>query len=179
MLKRNLLAVLLFLLLTLTDSDPGFAATNKQVIILDLACLELGQVSAAYPNLLRLVTGGSVGLVKVPAAFRVGINATGPLGLLVSKVWQNDSVQTLAACLPKQGRPGESAATVVPGDGFYELKNWQPRPFQDRHQLPSHIKIGLDSLIDNYRQRRGPAQIIIISLGDLGGAIGSKNSAAK
>lgn len=66
--KKYLIPIIFFFLvfIVLTPFYECAAAAKRQVVILDLPCLNLMQISEAYPNLLNLVSTGSTGLVRIP-----------------------------------------------------------------------------------------------------------------
>lgn len=68
MIKKNLIPIIFFFLvfIVFTPFHECAAAAKRQVVILDLPCLNLMQISEADPNLLKLVSTGSTGLVRIP-----------------------------------------------------------------------------------------------------------------
>lgn len=64
---RLIPAIFLMATVILFPLTEGFAASNKQVVILEVPDLEWSKISVNHPKLLNLLMTGSAGLVRLPA----------------------------------------------------------------------------------------------------------------
>jgi hypothetical protein len=159
--KKNLIPFGLFLLILIFISPvtKSMAAAKHQFVIIDLPSLDLAKLTTDYPNLYRLVSKATTGLVKLPGSHHHQY-ASFSRHIANSALPRNTILTTASAKLISPNQP--TPVICINAERYIDLevfKNEKP----GNHSVPNAGEKGLDRILKSYRLAYKKASIVVLA----------------